>query len=509
MKLSAETKVGVFAVAVALAFAFVILTFGDIPIFKEPTKEYVAVFDNVAGLTKGAEVRVAGVKAGKVKDIQIGEGNVKVIFEVRKDVPIFSDAYVEIGTLGLMGDKYLSVYPGSPTNPELEHGSRITKVKGYADTDIFIREVTEAAHNLNALLEENRESMKLITANLAVLTQNLNLVVLENRENLRSSIHNLNMLLSTLNKTLPQTIASIDRLANNLNEMAGENREDVRKIVANLRELSAELKTSLPELTHNLNEASKNINSLVSDNQENIRISLNNIKESANKLNNILERIEKGEGTLGKLIKDDELYKSVTKLTKGISKASDLAEKTNLYVGFRGELFKEGDSKGILTLKIQPDDEKYYLLEVVGDSRGRYTKEEYNGKTVIKKEFKPELTLQYARVFPVFDDRKVVIRGGLKESTGGIGVDFVYNSKLVFTSDVWDFGRRDYKNVQKDLKANVQVAAEYRFKGPLYIKVGGDDLLNAKLRGPFIGAGLLFTDNDLKYLLGTMRLPLP
>ncbi len=508
MKLTTETKVGAFVVAVALAFA-VILTFGEVPIFKEATKEYIAVFDNVAGLSKGAEVRVAGVKAGKVKDIKIKKGKVEVVFEVKKDIPIYSDAYVEIGTLGLMGDKYLSVYPGSLSAQELKPGSYITQVRGYADTDLLIREVTDAAQNLKAILEENRESVKLITNNLAVLTQNLNLMVLENRENLRSSIHNLNLLLTTLNKTLPQTIATIDKLANNLNEIAGENKEDIRAIVANLRQVSPDLKATLPELSNNLNEMSKNINNLVAGNQESIQATFNNLKESTQRLNNILASIERGEGTLGKLVKDEELYQNVTKLTKGISKVSDMAERTNLYVGFRGEIYKEGDSKGILTLKLQPDNEKYYLLEVVGDSRGRYTKEEYNGNVVIKKEFKPELTLQYARIFPLFDEKKLIVRGGLKESTGGIGADIIYNDRLTFTSDIWDFGRRDYKNVYKDLKANLQVAAEYKFKGPLYIRAGGDDLLNAKLRGPFIGAGLLFTDNDLKYLLGTMRLPLP
>ena len=523
MKISTEAKVGAFVVAVSLALAFIILTFGDIPLFRKPSRTYMAVFDNVAGLSVGAEVRVAGVKAGKVREIKVKDGKVEVFFEVLKDIPIYKDASVEIGTLGLMGDKYLSVIPGSPQAGELQEGGKVDKVHGYADTDLLIKEMTNASEalritveNLQMIMTENRESIRLAIQNIALLSENLNLMVVENRENLRASIKNLNLLLTSLNRTLPQTIASIEKLTKDLDSIAVENKEDVRVIVTNLKQISSDLKTTLPELTYNLNEMSKNLNTILVENREGVKEATSNLsqalaslKESSEKLNLILGRIEKGEGTLGKLVKDEELYQNISKLTKTLSKTGDVAERTNLYVGFRGEVYKEGDSKGILTLRLQPDNEKYYLLEVVGDSRGRFTREEYNATVVIKKEFKPELTLQYARIFPVFGDKQLVIRGGLKESTGGIGVDLVYNDRLTFTSDLWDFGRRDYKNIHKDLKANLQVSAEYKVKGPLYIRAGGDDLLNSKLRGPFIGIGLLFTDNDLKYLLGGIRAPLP
>ena len=55
---------------------------------------------------------------------------------------------------------------------------------------------------------------------------------------------------------------------------------------------------------------------------------------------------------------------------KVFGKAGEVADKTNLNIGFRGELYSGGDSTGILTVKLQPDNEKYYLLEIVGDSRG-------------------------------------------------------------------------------------------------------------------------------------------
>ncbi len=522
MRFSNEAKVGFLVLLFSLGFAFLILTFGEVPLFRPAVKTYRAYFDNVAGLSVGAEVRVAGIKSGKVRSVSLRDGKVEVVIELDKDITLYKDAQAEIGTLGLMGDKYLSVYPGTPKAGVLKEGQAISKVLGYADTDLLIKQMTDAStairlmvENFQLILSENREDIRKVVQNLEMLTHNLNLIALENRDALKGAIHNINLLAYNLNRTLPQTIESIDRLAKNLEAITSENRHDIRETVMNIRQLSGDLKATLPELSRNLNELSRNLNAVVMENRQDIRTTTANLseltrslKESSEKLNSILAQVERGEGTLGKLVKDEELYKNITAGTRALGKVGDLAERTNLYIGFRGELYRGGDSKGVLTVKLQPDNEKYYLLEVVGDSRGRVYKEEIiPNQWIVKREFKPEITLQYARVFPLFG-KELVLRGGLKESTGGIGADFIYSDRLAFTTDLWDFGRKD-RPQDKDLKPNLQAGVNYKVNGPLYLRFGGDDLLNAKLRGIFGGVGLMFTDNDLKYLLGGLRLPLP
>lgn len=515
MRFSNEAKVGFLVLLFSLGFAFIVLTFGEVPFLKPPTKTYRVYFDEVGGLSVGAEVRVSGIKSGKVKSLAIKDGKVEVVFEVDKDIQLYADARARIGTLGIMGDKYLDILPGSPQAGLLKEGDAIKFVESYADTDRLIYEMTLAsekvrllAENLNTLVLENRESLENVIKNLEILSANLNLVVLENREALRSAIRNIELLTYNLNRTLPKTIESIDALAEHLDQTVVENRQDIRETVANLRQLSKDLKETFPELSKNLNELAKNLNSVVVENRQNLSETTKNLRESTEKLNSILSRIERGEGTLGKLVKDEELYRNITLGTKALSKTAEVAEKANLYVGFRGELYRAGDSKAIMTVKLQPDEEKYYLLELVGDSRGRVYREEIlPNQEVVKKEFKPELTLQYARVFP-FMGKELVVRGGLKESTGGVGLDLVYSPQITLTTDLWDFGRKD-RPLEKNLKPNLQVAVNYRVSGPLYVRFGGDDLLNSRLRGAFGGVGLLFTDNDLKYLLGGLRLPLP
>jgi len=156
MKITAEVKLGAFVLVTSFAFAFLILTFGEIPLFKPKTKSYVVYFKDVGGLSKGAEVRVSGIRAGKVEDITLEDSRVKVIFNVEKRIRLFKNASATIGTLGLMGDKYLAVDPGTPESGELPEGSTIRTSEGVADTDRLIRELTKTAENFRKPERPNR-----------------------------------------------------------------------------------------------------------------------------------------------------------------------------------------------------------------------------------------------------------------------------------------------------------------------------------------------------------------
>lgn len=86
-----------------------------------------AYFTNVAGLTRKARVTLAGVTIGSIQDIEINPDTMKAKVDIRikKDVDYLSDdSSAVIQTAGVLGEKYLAIYPGS--NPDmLEEGSEI------------------------------------------------------------------------------------------------------------------------------------------------------------------------------------------------------------------------------------------------------------------------------------------------------------------------------------------------------------------------------------------------
>lgn len=111
-----------FKVAILLTGAILIVVFAAIfatevdKLFAGETATIYAIFDNVRGLNSGAPIRFAGLQIGSIGSIQIrADGKIKVALSLDRDKLTFlkRDATAEILTLGLLGDKYISLTSGS------------------------------------------------------------------------------------------------------------------------------------------------------------------------------------------------------------------------------------------------------------------------------------------------------------------------------------------------------------------------------------------------------------
>jgi phospholipid/cholesterol/gamma-HCH transport system substrate-binding protein len=94
------------------------------------------------------------------------------------------------------------------------------------------------------------------------------------------------------------------------------------------------------------------------------------------------------------------------------------------------------------------------------------------------------------------------LRGGLIESRGGGGIDFAtLRNRLRFSADMWDFNRGP-----SDFAPHAKISTRYYFSPSVYVTGGWDDFLNKSRHSDsiFFGAGLRWTDDDIKYLLGSV-----
>lgn len=120
-----ELKVGVF-IMIGIAILFIIVfSIGDIYIIK-PGYHIKVTFNFASGIGPSAPVRLAGVGIGQVEGIRIiydeAEKRTKAELDVwvQENVRIEADAYITINTLGLLGEKYLEILPGTPGAPLLK-----------------------------------------------------------------------------------------------------------------------------------------------------------------------------------------------------------------------------------------------------------------------------------------------------------------------------------------------------------------------------------------------------
>jgi phospholipid/cholesterol/gamma-HCH transport system substrate-binding protein len=135
MRADARTKsrVGIIVFAALVLLAGAILTIGGKRGFFLARSTYFAHFPNSQGLVAGNQVRLAGVVVGAVHDIEVPKKpgqDLTVYFDIERRYQhlLKTDSKVEIKTIGLLGDKYLEVTPGSPDQADLPPDSEIRSV---------------------------------------------------------------------------------------------------------------------------------------------------------------------------------------------------------------------------------------------------------------------------------------------------------------------------------------------------------------------------------------------
>ncbi len=483
-----ETYVGLFVLA-----GFLIFIWGTMQITnlgEDNGYELYAVFDNAAGLDINAPVRMVGVNVGRVKGIDITERKARVILFIENERRIDRDAVVSIRSQGILGDKYVGISPGT-SGEYYKSGESITHTRSGTDIDSLMDSLQTAGTDLSAILSSLRK-----------------VIGTEEGEQSMSEI-----LRNTRNLT-----ANLDQLTSKLDVMTAENRDDIRAAIANIRQVTENLREDLPGLTGKLSGAADQVTGVLSENRENVKETVARIRRDAELLEETLDsvktiakRIEEGEGTIGKLINEDETYTSLNETLGGINKTLKKGEQLKVLVDIHGNYLSEVEgTKGYVGLDIKPTPDKFYRLEIVDDPEGaRHWKDTTTvttttppGTTIItdteEVEYSDKLkfSLELGRRF--YD---TVFRLGYIESAFGFGIDrFWSDDDLRLSLDVWDMDR--------EVNPQVRLASSFRFMEYFHLDFGAEDLVNDE-RDPslFIGFGLAFVDDDLKYLLAKSPVP--
>jgi phospholipid/cholesterol/gamma-HCH transport system substrate-binding protein len=486
--LSTELKVGFFAVMVIVILAFMTFKVGGLDWMKKEGYIVHVYFKNIAGLDEKTKVKIAGVDAGVIEKLELKDGEAKLTISINKGIQLFSDASASIKASGLLGDKYLDIETGSK-KPILKKGDTIKNVVEVVDLDDMVRNLSKVSANINTLANSLNEALGTDEAKRALKDTVLNL---------SDITANLSETISVNDKKMRKVLDNINNVTASINEILDKNKEPLTATIGNLKEFSGTLKSDGPDLIANLNKAARELKAMVEENRP-------VIKNTVESINNITRQIDKGEGSLGKLVKDDRLYESINKAAEGVDRTISSVERFKTFITFQTDyLTKPKEGKGYFYVTLQPSRDKYYILGVVGDPVGSVTTKETitttgTGTSSIKEEEikkKIEFTAQFARRL-----KDVALRIGLTENTFGIGGDYFFNNdKGRVTTDIWDFSNDE----EGSKSPHVKVGVDYFIFRNLFVSAGADNILNKKWRGGYAGIGLRFEDEDFKYLFGTI-----
>lgn len=298
MKLSKEVKTGLLAlVAIALLiFGYSFLKGSNL---LDNDRTFYAVYDNVQGLDPSSSVTINGLEVGKVMSINFAgpEGNLVVTFNVKNDFNFSRDSEAQIYGGGLIGGKSLAIVPKYDNNKMAKSGDTLS---GTIDEGIF-----ELVNDRLTPLQKKVESV--IGQTDSVLVAVNDVLDPNTRENLRKAIEDLS-----------QTATSFNSASQSLNGLLTDNRNKLNRTFTNLDQMSGNFKSISDSL------AQLEIGQLVS-----------NMEKVVSDFEQVSSKLNSNEGTVGKLINDDQLYNNLELATKQMQELmQDIKLNPKRYVHF-------------------------------------------------------------------------------------------------------------------------------------------------------------------------------
>lgn len=136
---SVEILVGVFVLIGILCLGYLTIRLGNVDLIGDNHYILKARFQSVSGLTKGANVEMAGVHVGQVASISFDQERqvAAVTLKIQKGIALSDDVIASIKTSGLIGDKYIMLSPGG-ADQILKPGDTITETESTLDLEDLI-----------------------------------------------------------------------------------------------------------------------------------------------------------------------------------------------------------------------------------------------------------------------------------------------------------------------------------------------------------------------------------
>jgi phospholipid/cholesterol/gamma-HCH transport system substrate-binding protein len=478
-RLTTAAKVGVFAIVTVVAGIF-IYSFASKSVSGSGYRVY-ALMADASGLAKHSHVRIAGIPVGSIDSVKLQAGQARIDILMNEDVKLFEDATVSRVSSSLLGEYFLAIAPGTEGRRQLKDGDRINLGKEAITTDELMRQVSAIATDVKKVTEALAESVGSD----------------QGKGNLKLTLENLAQVTDALNQTVRENRNSLRNIFENVEQITSEGRPEIREILDNVRSSTDEVK-ALVSRAENGEAKDGEVRQIV----DKVNRASSNLENTLKNLDDVSGRLERGEGTLGRLTKDEKLINEVEGVAETVNEFVGGISRLQTIVLLRTDYqFLASTVKSYVELRLQPREDKYYVIEVVNEPRGLTLYEQIDVdttnpndpphyreiRTVTTNSFR--FSLQFAQSFG-----PVTGRFGIKESTGGIGLDIsLFENRFELRQDLFGFG--------EVVLPRYRLSLGYEFVRRFWLLGGVDDVFSGTRRDYFVGVALKFNDDDLKSVL--------
>ena len=312
MKISRLFWIGTIFVLSIITFIGGLLYLQEISIRKS-NYTFNVLFDNIQGLNVGDQVDMLGKKIGKVSHSRIIGQKIAVELSIDNSFSFSSpvDSKIEVKSEGLIGSKFISISPGLNTKEFILPGETVEGLREFDFAEItpgivpLTQDLSAFARRLKATLgEEEKDNIRLTIHNIESLTAELDTFVYNYRNIISDNDKkNFQDFIKNLSGTVKDLKYGVNKEINKLDGML----DDLKKVT----DKSEELSSTITEL----------------------KKSSESFAKSTEKFNKILNKIDNGEGTMGKLVSDSALYENMNNLVNEMrTLVDDIKENPTKYM---------------------------------------------------------------------------------------------------------------------------------------------------------------------------------
>jgi phospholipid/cholesterol/gamma-HCH transport system substrate-binding protein len=458
------------------------------------TYQVKAMIENASGLNPGTRVWVSGVTVGRVREVELVRGQAQLLMEISSEVPVYRDAVVKKTMQSMLGNAVVTLQPGTPQKPKIESGGVIYNVVSSTAMDRTFQTAEEVGQQLNEFMTELNNFMGEGGA-YQTMDEMLNLA--------RDTVDTTNRLVERNLVLLAQSMENVARITERLDSSSNQDVQELSKILAHTASIAERLDVMLANRDDDINSSIATISE-----------SVDKLNASLADLNKVTQRIERGEGNLGKFINDESIYERVDRVTQNVDEFVNSAMGLEVQVGVKSEYMAlQNAAKTHAEVRLLPKGKpKYYSFGVVNtpDQLSRTTETRTividnttgtvdSDTTTTETERTNELKLsaQMARSFG-----PLTLRGGIIESSAGFGLNYQPIRQISLSTEMFEFGQENAPYLRG--YGTLFPVFDPESDNPLnwlYITGGVDNALHNADRDYFIGLGLRLTDNDLRTVL--------
>ncbi|MCL5436972.1 MAG: hypothetical protein M1549_03805, partial [Candidatus Dependentiae bacterium] len=258
--------------------------------------------------------------------------------------PIYADAYGVIRQDGLLGTKYVEIIPGDPHVPRLHPGGILMRPsKDPVALDVMLGELHEIAKNI----QEVSASLKNVFAGDAG-TQRLERAV----DSFGAAAERASDVVSSIGNVVSRNERTIDEVVHDLRDVIVDVKREIPALSASLRD----------GVTLAANTIDRDLSRLAHE-----------VEATTQPLSTVVQKINDGNGLLGKLVSDDELGHNFSVTVDGLKKYFSLIDRFAVIFDVHGETmyapgndFRIEDGKGYFHVRMYPNEDYFYIAGVVG-----------------------------------------------------------------------------------------------------------------------------------------------